>query len=204
MGIPERREREKEEVRRKILGAARDLFTSEGYDKVTMRRIADAIEYSPTTIYYHFKDKDDVVRCLCEQHFGGLLGAMAKRQAPADPVEHIRQLGRAYARYGLDHPNEYRFMFLTPHAHQPLDASDPGFQSFGLLRSAVARAIESGRFRSVNADTAAQVLWSSLHGAVALSITYRPEDLPNGLLGPKLIHEVIESGIRAFLANPEG
>ena len=87
MGVIERREREKEEVRRKILDAARELFASEGYERVTMRRIADAIEYSPTTIYNHFEDKDDLVHALCEEDFGRLLGAPAAAPPPADPVE---------------------------------------------------------------------------------------------------------------------
>ena len=77
MGITERREREREEVRKKILDAARELFEREGYDNVTMRRIADAIEYSPTTIYLHFEDKDDLVRALCHEDFGRLLEALS-------------------------------------------------------------------------------------------------------------------------------
>src|SRR5262249_50434248 len=114
MGIVERREREREEVRRKILDSARDLFAKEGYDRVTMRRIAEAIEYSPTTIYNHFEDKDDVVHSLCDEDFTRLLGALQAQAPPDDPVEAIRQLGRAYARFGIDYPNHYRFMFMTP------------------------------------------------------------------------------------------
>src|SRR6266851_692697 len=113
MGTVERREREREEVRRKILDAAHDLFAREGYDRVTMRRIAEAIEYSPTTIYNHFEDKDDLVQSLCEEDFARLLGALQAEQSPADPVEQIRQLGLAYARFGVDYPNHYRFMFMT-------------------------------------------------------------------------------------------
>ena len=69
MGIKERREREKAEIREKILDAARDLFVSEGYEAVSMRKIADRIEYSPTAIYLHFKDKEAVMRELCDLDF---------------------------------------------------------------------------------------------------------------------------------------
>jgi len=62
MGIIERRERERKAVRKKILDAARELFVAEGYDAVTMRRIAETIEYSPTAIYFHFKDKETLIR----------------------------------------------------------------------------------------------------------------------------------------------
>ena len=75
MGITERREREREEVRRKILDAARDLFATEGYENVTMRKIAEAIEYSPTAIYGHFEDKDDLVQA----HLPRGLRASARR-----------------------------------------------------------------------------------------------------------------------------
>src|SRR4026208_1121175 len=87
MGITERREREREKVRRKILDAARELFENEGYDKVTMRRIAEAIEYSPTTIYLHFEDKDDLVRALCNEDFARLLEALSLIPPAADPID---------------------------------------------------------------------------------------------------------------------
>ena len=83
MGVAERRDREREEVRRKILDAARELFTAEGYERVTMRRIAEAIEYSPTTIYNHFQDKDDLLQALCEDEFARLLALLGTGRRPA-------------------------------------------------------------------------------------------------------------------------
>lgn len=200
MGITERREREKEEIRQKILDAARDLFTRDGYDRVTMRGIAEAIEYSPTTIYHHFEDKDDVVRSLCELDFARLLGALASEKPAEDPVEQIRRLGLAYARFGLENPNHYRFMFMTPgKLETPQDHSESGLQSFGLLRGAVERAVAAGRLRSGDPDTMAQVLWASLHGVVALLITLPPEHWPTAEARPDLVEQVVENGIRGFL-----
>ena len=203
MGIVERREREREEVRRKILDAARELFATEGYDRVTMRRIAAAIEYSATTIYHHFEDKDDLVLALCQEDFTRLLGALSAQEPPSDPVERIRQLGLAYARFGRGYPNHYRFMFLTnkQHIHE---AQSSGVQAFGLLHSAVADAIDEGKFGQRDADTTAQVLWASIHGAVALLITYRPEQFPAAPPAPDLVEQTIENGVRGFLAPREG
>lgn len=201
MGITERREREREEVRLKILDGARELFATEGYDKVTMRRIADAIEYSPTTIYHHFEDKDDLVRALCEREFAQLL-AVLPAAAPADPVEWIRQLGRAYAAFGIAYPNHYRFMFMTPHREHEL--SEPGQMAYDLLRSAVQKAIEAGRFVTQDIDAAAQVLWASLHGVVALLTTYAPAQFPRVPAVPDLVERVIENGVRGFLIEPGG
>jgi AcrR family transcriptional regulator len=200
MGIAERRVRERTELRRRILDAARELFMSEGYERVTMRRIADAIEYSPTAIYLHFEDKDALVQALCADEFAHLLAALPDR-VPADPVEAIRELGLAYARFGLAHPNHYRFMFMMDkHLDRP---SDEGQQAFRLLRMAVEAAITSGRFRREDVDATAQVLWSSLHGVVALLVTFRPHQFPHAPAVPDLIERVVDNGIRGFLADPE-
>ena len=203
MGIVERREREREEVRKKILDAARELFMTEGYERVTMRRIADAIEYSPTTIYNHFEDKDDLVNALCEDDFATLLGAMSPHVFGQDPVATIRELGRGYAAFGLQNPNHYRFMFMTTAKfEQPHELSGSGQQSFGLLLKAVTQAVEQGRFRAVDPLGAAQVLWANLHGAVALLITLQPHCWPHGNAVPDLVDQVIENGLRGFLASP--
>jgi AcrR family transcriptional regulator len=203
MGITERREREREEVRKKILDAARDLFMTEGYERVTMRKIAEAIEYSPTAIYLHFEDKDDLVLALCREDFGRLLQAMSSQAPPADPVEWIRQLGRAYARFARENPNHYRFMFMTPlkPEHKP-EPTDPGHLSFGVLRTAVSKAIECGAFRPGDVDAIAQVLWSSVHGAVALLITLRPDCWPRPPV-ENLVEETIEAGLRAYSTTPQ-
>jgi AcrR family transcriptional regulator len=65
MRLQERRERQRQSLRKQILDAARELFTELGYEAVSMRRIADKIGYSPTTIYLHFADKEALVRELC-------------------------------------------------------------------------------------------------------------------------------------------
>ena len=201
MGIAERRERERDKVRRKILEAAQELFATEGYERVTMRRIAEAIEYSPTTIYLHFKDKDELVQRLCQENFEKLIGAMASGPPPSDPIEAIRQMASAYAQFGVTYPNHYRFMFLTPFGfdHSP---SEAGQRAFQLLRGLVAQGVAARRFRSNDVDTVAQVLWSSLHGAVSLLITYGPEKFPCAPAAPDLVEQVIENGLRGILAAP--
>ena len=203
MGIVERRERERVEIRRKILDAARDLFATEGYEKVTMRRIAEVIEYSPTTIYHHFEDKDDLVNALCEEDFSQLLALFKGHLPPDDPVEWVRQLGRSYARFGLENPNHYRFMFMTRAKFEKVpEASPSGQDSFGVLKTAVEAAMATGRFRPGDPQLVAQVLWASIHGAVALLITMQPEHWPQGAPRPDLLDEVVENGIRGFLAAP--
>ncbi|HXK10476.1 MAG TPA: TetR/AcrR family transcriptional regulator [Vicinamibacteria bacterium] len=204
MGITERREREREEVRRKILDAARELFATEGYDRVTMRRIAEAIEYSPTTIYLHFEDKEDLVRALCHADFGRLLEAMETVGRPEDPVEAIRWLGRAYCSFALEHPNQYRFMFMTPvgRDERPPEGGNPGSLSFVHLLDAVRGAIAAGRFRPIEPLTAAQVLWMSVHGVAAALITLPAAHWPHGPASPDLVDQVVDNALRGLLAGP--
>ncbi len=202
MGITERREREKEEIRKKILDAARALFEAEGYDKVTMRRVAEAIEYSPTTIYLHFEDKDDLVRALCHEDFGRLLEALSLLPPAADPIESIRQLGRAYVAFAVDNPNQFRFMFMSAHhkdeTHGP---GDPGWRSFGALLEAVTRAVAAGRLRPMPPLLAAQVLWMNVHGIASALVTIPPEQWPHGPAAADLVEQVIENGLRGLLAE---
>src|ERR1700689_3029099 len=69
MGIKERHERDREAVERAILDAARDLFVAEGYANVSIRKIAERIEYSPAAIYVYFRSKDDIFFALAEEGF---------------------------------------------------------------------------------------------------------------------------------------
>lgn len=204
MGITERREREKEEVRRKILDAARELFAREGYEHVTMRAVADAIEYSPTTIYNHFEDKDDLVEALCHEDFARLFAVLTAGGLPADPIERLEQMGRAYSQFALQYPNHYRFMFLTPkHPDHEMSDDDPGAQSFRLLLDACREAQAQGRLRPGPPETIAQVIWASLHGATALLVTYRAEQFPCAPAAPDLVQQTCDNALRGFLVEKD-
>jgi len=202
MGITERREREKAGVRRKILDAARELFAGEGYERVTMRRVAEAIEYSPTTIYLYFDDKDDLVRALCHADFSRLLEAMQTVARPGDPVEEIRLLGRAYCAFAIQNPNQYRFMFMTPVGkEEKLGDGNPGQLSFGHLLDAVKRGVAAGRFRPIDPVTAAQILWMGVHGVASALIAMPAPHWPHRPAAPDLVDQVIDNALRGLAAE---
>ena len=202
MGIAERKEREKEEVRHKILEAAHALFEAHGYENVTMRAVADAIEYSPTTIYHHFENKDALVEALCFADFEKLSAAMNHQPLPQDPVDRIRALGRAYSAFGIANPNHYRFMFMTAGDWKKngRQSDAPPAQSYAFLRQAVVEAMDQGFFAKGDVDLVAQILWSGIHGVVSLLITFKPEQLP-APPHPGLIEAAMEATLQGLLLN---
>lgn len=204
MGITERREREKQEIRDKIQDAARRLFAAEGFDNVTMRRIADAIEYSPTTIYHHFADKNALIQSLCHADMGRMLAVFADVPPHDDPVEMIRQIGLAYARFGLSHPHHYRFMFMTPvpaAVAMPTAAEKedhPGDRSFRVLVDAVERAVRGGHLRDEGVLKMSYLFWTSLHGVIALFTTYQPDQMPVAPPPADLPERMIDTLLNSF------
>lgn len=175
MGTKERRSREKLETREKILAAAREMFAEEGYDAVTMRAIAERVEYTPTAIYHHFRNKQVLLTELCQSEFAALARRFAGQAAAADPVERILAVGRAYLRFAQEFPSQYRFMFMTvlPRIDdiRP-DRGNPERDAYTFLREACRQAIEQGRLRPElkDPDQLAQILWGTVHGIISLRI----------------------------------
>ena len=180
MGSQERRQREREEVRGQILDAARDLLAEHGYEAVTMRKIAQAIEYSATAIYLHFPDKLAIMRALCETDFGALAKRFQKIAKIADPIERLRATGLAYADFAFEHPNHYRLMFMTPHPHHDpdemaLERGNPEEDAYAFLKWTVGEALAAGRLRPelTDLELVSQTIWAGVHGVVSLRIAKR-------------------------------
>lgn len=177
MGIQERRERERTRLRAKILDAARRLFAEEGYEAVTMRKIAEKIEYSPTAIYLHFKDKDDLVRELCRHDFRRFSTRFSAAAAVRDPIERLRAAGRVYFDFAEQCPEQYRLMFMTIRpdlAPEDEARDDPAVSAYALLRETIAEALEKRLVRPElgDPDLLAQTVWAATHGVASLEITF--------------------------------
>jgi AcrR family transcriptional regulator len=178
MGVKERRERVKSETRDKILDAARELFTSEGYEGVSMRQVAEKIEYSPTAIYLHFADKEQLFHELVHEDFARLATVFQSAAMPANPVDRIREIGRTYVEFGTHYPNHYKLMFMTPHPPAELDDLDreikgnPESDAYAFLKLSVGQAISDGYFRDDlrDPDLISQTLWAAVHGVISLQI----------------------------------
>jgi AcrR family transcriptional regulator len=173
MGVKERRQRERTEVRERILDAALEFFATEGVEGVTMRALADAIEYSPPVIYAHFRDKEAIIQELCYRQLRELAKLFATF-GDLDPVERLRRIGYIYADFAVEHPSHFRFLFLTPHSLPPDESEvakdDPEQNAYAFLKQTVEHALDADLFRPeyTDADEIAQMCWGSAHGVVAL------------------------------------
>lgn len=175
MGVAERRAREKDDLKRKILDTAAELFIEQGYENVSMRKIADRIEYAPSTIYLHFRDKIDIVANLCTATFAELDRRLEEIYLMGmGPMETLRKSLRAYIDFGLDHPSHYAFVFCTPSAmFKDMEKESGqaiygcGMASFYRLIDGLRVCMEAGLIRKGNLDLLAQSTWLMMHGVTA-------------------------------------
>jgi AcrR family transcriptional regulator len=110
MSIKGRKKRETALMRDKILAAALRVFAEQGYDRVSMRKIAALIDYSPTTIYRFFKNKEELLQTIAAGTFGGLTAKfdLVKAEGGADPLATLKALVREYMIFCLQHPDMFR------------------------------------------------------------------------------------------------
>jgi AcrR family transcriptional regulator len=185
LGITERKERQRAELREQILAAARRIVFDEGFEALTMRKIAEAIEYSPATIYLHFESREAIGRQLWTEAFAHLMAYFTPLAAIADPGERLRAIGRAYARFGLENAEEYKLIFMTDEKYMEAlfgdrarrercgreESEDPGQGPFDFVVETVRDGIRSGAIADQDPVLLAEALWSSIHGVVSLELT---------------------------------
>jgi len=209
----ERRERRKAELRQEILTAAGIEFLEHGYAEFSLRRVAERIGYSPTTIYLHFANKDELLLATVQHGFANFDAViLAAGEGAPDPLTRMEALGRAYIRFGLDNPEFYRLMFMqradfflmprllgigspenardelgdTPHHHVLAQE---------MLCDAVREAIALGEIGDGDPLMIADALWAGAHGLVALAISPLMDRAHAERVSDQLLRTLIE-GLR--------
>ena len=203
MGVKERQQREKENLRQIILDAAREMFAEEGYHSVSMRKIADKIEYSPTTIYLYFKDKNDLLQQICDETFarlGGKFQSIGKKHSTN--IDGLREGLRTYIEFGLKHPKHYEVTFMLPLTENLGDEFENslGQRAFEYLRKGVADSMESGEIAKGDIDLVSQTLWAGIHGVTSLLIGHEGFPFVNK---KTLINSVIDTMLKGLMAEDE-
>lgn len=202
MTIQDRKTREKQALRSEILDAARELFVAEGYENVSMRKIAERIEYSPTTIYLYFKDKSELLQEICETSFAKLADEIRKSQeSGGTPLEILRRGMMAYVDFGLNNPHHYDVVFISPKQKYFNDngyayEGSTGQQAFDLLAESVAGCSRAGVFGPGNTAVIAQTLWAGLHGVTSLLITHEGFPFAERQILTKSVIDTMIRGLR--------
>jgi AcrR family transcriptional regulator len=176
MGIIERKERAKEHLRKQILETAAELFLKNGFEHTSMRNIADKIEYSPTTIYLYFKDKNELLYAISESGFRLFFEYLSKAGSIKDPMERLTTMGRYYLEFAMKHSGYYDLIFIMMapmKSDQNAEGWNLGSLSHNYLTETVEACIESGYFKGKNPEAMAHTIWSFMHGLVSLHIRDR-------------------------------
>ena len=181
MGIASRKEREKAEMRKLILGAAHDIFKENGYDGLNIRSIAERIEYSPATIYLYYKDKNELFFALQYEAAAAKRDHLLPAASIEDPWERLVEFGRLYVDFGLKHPDWYDLLFLTraPMEHvENQDCWSLGMATHAFFVETVEACVAARYFKSTDTATIAYTLWCHAHGLVSLFVRERMRMYP--------------------------
>jgi len=179
-------ERRRLKVRDAIIGAAEEIFAEEGEAGLSMRRIAERIDYSPAALYKYFDSKEALFQEIREGFFERLYGRMqaVSREVETGPLL-CTQCMRAYVETGLEQPAHYKLAFSGIAEDDEHGKGTYAFAAAGHLKQMIEQSIAEGWFRPVDVQIAATSVWAASHGLTLLAITVPdfPTDLP-GLSEP--------------------
>jgi AcrR family transcriptional regulator len=176
MGVKEKKAKRKEEFRHEILDAGRELLIKEGYEKFSMLKLAERIEYSSTTIYLYFKDKDDLLFAICEEIAERFLANLTDiRTTYIDPLESLRQALLYLIVFGFNNRNEFKVLFLTsPKVYGTPDEfmkkESMARNCYFLFREMVRNCIATGKLQEIDIDVLTQALAIATHGLATLTV----------------------------------
>lgn len=163
MGVVERKRRGRAEREERITAAARRIAAEEGWPAVTVRRLADAIEYSQPVLYSHFENRDAVVAAVAIEGFRELAALLGKagEENVADPAVAASAVAATYLAFAADQPALYAAMFTMPTSLRFAVANTPpeARAAFAALAAVVPQP---------DRDTATELFWATLHGLAEL------------------------------------
>jgi len=171
----ERRRREKQELRRQILLAARKIAAADGWQSVTIRKIADYVEYSPAAIYEYFESKEAILLALMDEGFRAMMAELESlRVTETSRVSYLLAIGQAYWRFAWQHPELYQIMHgLGGVPFGTAEAPREAKKLFDFVKQAVRAAREELGISAPVTDEMIEIVWATLHGLVSLSMSGR-------------------------------
>jgi AcrR family transcriptional regulator len=187
-------------LRDEILDATERLLARSGDEEaVSIRAICDEVGVTAPSIYLHFADKDALLLEVCQRNFAAFDEALeAASRGVDDPVEALRRRGEAYARFGAEHPEQYRVLFMSTRPARRVGGLVVGSEAFEHLVAAVARCVASGDFAPVDPYATAVSIWTAIHGVTSLRIA-----MPEFPWPEHTVRDACNAQIRAFRDHGE-
>ena len=176
MGVKERKERERIDMKELILKSAHQLFIDKGFDEVSIRNIAEAIEYSPATIYLYFKDKNEIFHALHGEAFKVFNHFVAGVFEIKDPFKRLVAMGEKYMEFTFKYPKYYTIMFIAEAPMQCDEGSEgwlEGASALEALEGIVAECMKEGSLKKQPVKPMAFTIWSYMHGMCSLALRDR-------------------------------
>ncbi|MGC4022697.1 MAG: TetR/AcrR family transcriptional regulator [Cyclobacteriaceae bacterium] len=176
MGVKERKERDRQEMRDTILKSAHQLFVDKGFEDVSIRNIAEAIEYSPATIYLYFKDKNEIFYALHGEAFKKFNEFMSVLATIKDPFKRLIKMGERYMEFTFKFPQYYDIMFIMQAPMECDKNSDEwkeGESAHCQLENLVKECQQEGFFKNKEYKTLSFLIWSTMHGMCTLALRDR-------------------------------
>jgi len=201
MAIKERKEREKQDMRNLIIESATGLFLKMGYDKTSIRSIAEDIEYSPATIYLYFKDKDEIFYVIHENAFALLDKEFRKHDVIENHFERLAAICSTYINFALKNPDYYDLMFIMRAPLSQIACEETwtaGNCAFDYLLDTISGCVDEKLIKGGDKFLLAMSVWSFGHGLVSLyvrgrfSVMNMPEDV---------VKDMLDNAVANFLNN---
>lgn len=174
MGISERRQNEIEAFKKKVTEAAGEIIIKQGYEKLSIRKIAEKIEYSPGIIYHYFKDKNEILSCVVEENYGNILKLINEVTIDKQhPENTIADSMKAYIGIMLKIPEGFKAILMNDieAINNKVNVLERGIskkrKSMQALTDAVSFGIEQGRFKKMDPELTAQIIWTSTYGLLS-------------------------------------
>ena len=208
MSITDRKQRQKEEVRTSILDTAWEMVVTDGWQSFSIRKVADAIEYSVPVIYSHFENKDAILLEFNRKGFQLLAAALVNAKIGVEkPADQLRAMGRAYWNFAFDNKEYYQLMFGLGIPTCDTASKIPAMADFNaVIISSIVAMVAPGKKPGFDPWLKYQSFWSMLHGLVSINMVSpsRAEQPGQGHEGQEALpKQVLEDVICSFIRGIE-
>lgn len=186
-------------MRQLIVRTAMKLFAGDGIDNVSIRKIAEAIDYSPGSIYSYFKDKGEIIHAIHNEGFEKLFALQQSLDSIKDPRERLAKMGELYIKFAMENKDYYDLMFIAKGVAEKIQEKkewDAGQRSYDSLRTTVAECIEKGYLKDTDIDAATFAMWGFVHGMASLIIRGRCAMMPD-----EVVQQILKGSLKFIYDN---